>query len=169
MISINNVTVSFSGAGKSTLLKTIIGIQPIDKGSITIPEDCTVGYLPQQMELPSERTVIEETLTCFEDAVKLEEEISKLNVEIAERTDYESDDYMRLIHSLTEKSERHELIGGSKRNADAEVVLKGLSCLLNAYCANPRFFCSTNLPTTLILSRFSGSKIISKITPERWF
>ena len=150
MISVNNVTVSFSGtdlfndisfvinpkdrigltgkngAGKSTLLKTIIGIQPIDGGSITIPEGCTVGYLPQQMELPSERTVIDETLTCFEDAVKLEEDIAKLNVQIAERTDYESDDYMRLIHLLTEKSERLELIGGSKRNADAEVVLKGL-------------------------------------------
>ncbi|MCQ2974574.1 MAG: ABC-F family ATP-binding cassette domain-containing protein [Bacteroidales bacterium] len=150
MVSINNVTVSFSGtdlfndisfvinpkdrigltgkngAGKSTLLKTIVGIQPIDKGSVTIPSDCTIGYLPQQMDLPDGKTVIEEALTCFEDAVKLEEEISELNNQIANRTDYESDEYMKLIHRLTECSEQLDLIGGSKREAEAEVVLKGL-------------------------------------------
>jgi len=150
MISINNVTVTFSGndlfqdisfvinpkdrigltgkngAGKSTLLKTIVGIQPLDGGSITIPNGVTLGYLPQQMELPEGRTVIEEALTCFEDAKKLEEEINQLSTQIASRTDYESESYMTLIHRMTEATERLELLGGSKREAETEVVLKGL-------------------------------------------
>ena len=150
MISINNVTVTFSGndlfqdisfvinpkdrigltgkngAGKSTLLKTIVGIQPIDGGSITIPNGVTLGYLPQQMELPGGRTVMEEALTCFEDAKKLEEEINSLSAQIATRTDYESESYMSLIHRMTEATERLEMLGGSKREAETEVVLKGL-------------------------------------------
>lgn len=150
MISINNVTVTFSGndlfqdisfvinpkdrigltgkngAGKSTLLKTIVGIQPVDGGSITIPNGVTLGYLPQQMDLPAGRTVLEEALTCFEDAKKLEEEINKLSTEIATRTDYESESYMNLIHRMTEATERLEMLGGNKREAETEVVLKGL-------------------------------------------
>ena len=150
MISINNVTVTFSGndlfqdisfvinpkdrigltgkngAGKSTLLKTIVGIQPVDKGSVTIPNGVTIGYLPQQMELPEGRTVMEEALTCFEDAKRLEEEINSLSAQIATRTDYESESYMSLIHRMTEATERLELLGGSKREAETEVVLKGL-------------------------------------------
>ena len=150
MIAINNVTVTFSGndlfqdisfvinpkdrigltgkngAGKSTLLKTIVGIQPVDKGSVTIPNGVTIGYLPQQMELPEGRTVMEEALTCFEDAKRLEEEINSLSAQIATRTDYESESYMSLIHRMTEATERLELLGGSKREAETEVVLKGL-------------------------------------------
>ncbi len=150
MIAINNVTVTFSGndlfqdisfvinpkdrigltgkngAGKSTLLKTIVGIQPVDKGSVTIPNGVTIGYLPQQMELPEGRTVMEEALTCFEDAKRLEEEINNLSAQIATRTDYESESYMSLIHRMTEATERLELLGGSKREAETEVVLKGL-------------------------------------------
>ena len=150
MISINNVTVTFSGndlfqdisfvinpkdrigltgkngAGKSTLLKTIVGIQPLDGGSITIPGGVTLGYLPQQMELPEGRTVMEEALSCFEDAKKLEEEINSISNQIASRTDYESESYMALIHRMTEATERLDMLGGSKREAETEVVLKGL-------------------------------------------
>lgn len=151
MISINNVTVSFSGtdlfnditfvinpkdrigltgkngAGKSTLLKTIVGIQPIDKGNITIPNDVTIGYLPQQMDLPGEKTVIDETLSCFDDALKLEDEVNRLTHLVSERNDYDSPEYEKLVHQLSEASERLDLMGNlNKRQAECEVVLKGL-------------------------------------------
>ncbi|MBQ3688793.1 MAG: ABC-F family ATP-binding cassette domain-containing protein [Bacteroidales bacterium] len=150
MISINNVTVTFSGtdlfqdisfvinpkdrigltgkngAGKSTLLKVITGEQPVERGSVTIPGGVSIGYLPQQMDLPKGRTVIAETLTCFEDKKKLEEEVNKLSLEIADRTDYETDDYLQLINRLTETQDRLQLLANDQNEAQAEVVLKGL-------------------------------------------
>ncbi len=150
MISINNVTVTFSGtdlfqdisfvinpkdrigltgkngAGKSTLLKVITGEQPVERGSVTIPGGVSIGYLPQQMDLPIGRTVIGETLTCFEDKKKLEDEINKLSLEIADRTDYESNDYLQLINRLTEAQDRLQILENDQNEAQAEVVLKGL-------------------------------------------
>lgn len=150
MISINNVTVTFSGtdlfqdisfvinpkdrigltgkngAGKSTLLKVITGEQPVERGSVTIPGGVTIGYLPQQMDLPAGRTVIGETLTCFEDKKKLEDEVNKLSLEIADRTDYESNDYLQLINRLSEAQDRLQLLENDQNEAQAEVVLKGL-------------------------------------------
>jgi ATP-binding cassette subfamily F protein 3 len=150
MISINNVTVTFSGtdlfqdisfvinpkdrigltgkngAGKSTLLKVITGEQPVERGSVTIPGGVTIGYLPQQMDLPPGRTVIGETLTCFEDKKKLEDEVNKLSLEIADRTDYESSDYLQLINRLTEAQDRLQILENDQNEAQAEVVLKGL-------------------------------------------
>ena len=150
MISINNVTVTFSGtdlfqdisfvinpkdrigltgkngAGKSTLLKVITGEQPVERGSVTIPGGVSIGYLPQQMDLPIGRTVIGETLTCFEDKKKLEDEVNKLSLEIADRTDYESNDYLQLINRLTEAQDRLQILENDQNEAQAEVVLKGL-------------------------------------------
>ncbi|MCQ2251948.1 MAG: ATP-binding cassette domain-containing protein, partial [Bacteroidales bacterium] len=150
MISVNNVTVTFSGndlfqdisfvinpkdriglagkngAGKSTLMKTIVGEQPLERGSITIPNGVSIGYLPQHMDLPAGRTVMEEALTCFDEAKKLEEEVARLSEEIATRTDYESESYMNLIHRMTEANDRLEMMGSSKHEAETEVVLKGL-------------------------------------------
>ncbi len=150
MISVNNVTVTFSGndlfqdisfvinpkdriglagkngAGKSTLMKVIVGEQSLERGSVTIPNGVTIGYLPQHMDLPAGRTVMEEALTCFDEAKQLEEEVARLSEEIATRTDYESDSYMNLIHRMTEANDRLEIMGGSKREAETEVVLKGL-------------------------------------------
>lgn len=150
MISINNVSVSFSGtelfndisfvinprdriglagkngAGKSTLLKTIVGLQSPDSGSVTIPDSVSVGYLPQHMDFDSGRTVMEETVSCFDDVNKLEHEVNRINAEISERTDYESEEYSQLIHLLSDYSDRLAMLGGNKREAESEVVLKGL-------------------------------------------
>ena len=150
MISINNVTVTFSGtelfqdisfvinpkdrigltgkngAGKSTLLKVITGEQPVEKGSVTIPQNVTLGYLPQHMELPSGLSVIEETMTCFEDTNFLQDKVDKLTLEITNRTDYESESYLNLVNTLSEYQERLELFSDTQNQAKAEVVLKGL-------------------------------------------
>ncbi len=150
MISINNVTVTFSGtelfqdisfvinpkdrigltgkngAGKSTLLKVITGEQPVEKGSVTIPQNVTLGYLPQHMELPSGLSVIEETMTCFEDTNSLQDKVDKLTLEITNRTDYESESYLKLVNTLSEYQERLELFSDTQNQAKAEVVLKGL-------------------------------------------
>ena len=150
MISVNNVTVTFSGndlfqnisfvinpkdriglagkngAGKSTLMKVIVGEQSLERGSVTIPNGVSIGYLPQHMDLPAGRTVMEEALTCFDEAKQMEEEVARLSNEIATRTDYESDSYMDLIHRMTEANDRLEMLGSSKREAETEVVLKGL-------------------------------------------
>ena len=150
MISINNVTVTFSGtelfqdisfvinpkdrigltgkngAGKSTLLKVITGEQPVEKGSVTIPQNVTLGYLPQHMELPSGLSVIEETMTCFEDTNFLQDKVDKLTLEITNRIDYESESYLNLVNTLSEYQERLELFSDTQNQAKAEVVLKGL-------------------------------------------
>lgn len=153
MISINNVTVQFSGtelfkdisfvinpkdriglvgkngAGKSTLLKILIGEQPTENGSVTIPSDLKLGYLPQQMEYPEGKTVLEETLTAFKEVNKIEKQINHINHEISSRTDYESESYLKLIDQLTELTERFEIIGGNTKEADVEQTLKGLGFL----------------------------------------
>ena len=153
MISINNLIVEFggftlfkdvtfivnsrdriglvgkNGAGKSTLLKIFAGKQEATKGTVSIPNEVKVGYLPQQMKHEDGRTVIEEALTAFEEVIELEKEIANINNEIAERTDYESDDYMKLINRLTEKNDRFHMMGGENIQAEAERTLLGLGFL----------------------------------------
>lgn len=150
MISINNLTISFSGedlfkdisfvvnprdriglagkngAGKSTLLKIVCKEMEPDKGSISMPSDTTLGYLPQQIVYPEGKTVIEETLTAFSAVNSLKEKIEKTNNEILSREDYESDSYMKLIEELHTAQEKFSLLGGETSQADTEKVLKGL-------------------------------------------
>jgi ATP-binding cassette subfamily F protein 3 len=115
-----------NGAGKSTLLKIIAREVIPHDGSITMPKDRTLGFLHQEMFLPKGKTVIEETLTAFNEAVEIEKRIEAINQEMAERTDYESDAYTKLIEDFSELNDRFSVLGGTTMIADAERVLKGL-------------------------------------------
>lgn len=115
-----------NGAGKSTLLKIIAGFQSGDEGTVTIPNSSTLGFLHQDLQLPKGKTVIEEALTAFAEAKKLEKQIEKINVELGERTDYETDSYMQLVTDLADATDRFQLLGGHKAEAEAERILSGL-------------------------------------------
>ncbi|HPE57949.1 MAG TPA: ABC-F family ATP-binding cassette domain-containing protein [Bacteroidales bacterium] len=150
MISINNLSIHFTGtdlfsnvsfqvndrdrvglvgkngSGKSTLLNIISGLLTPQQGDVVLPSGATLGYLRQEMETGSHKTIIEEALTAFDETRKLEKHIQKLNTEIGNRTDYESKDYHRLIQQLTEANDRFQLIGGQTMEGTTEKVLMGL-------------------------------------------
>ena len=113
-----------NGAGKSTMLKIIAGLQQPTFGTVSIPRETTIGYLPQVMKLADTRTVRQEAETAFEDIHKLKAEVERLNNQMVERTDYESEDYHALIDRFTRESERFQMMGGG--NYQAEQALIGL-------------------------------------------
>ena len=115
-----------NGAGKSTMLKIIAGLQQPSSGTVSIPREMTIGYLPQVMKLADTRTVRQEAETAFEDIHKLKEEVERLNNQMVERTDYESDDYHALIDRFTRESERYQMMGGGNYQAELEQALLGL-------------------------------------------
>lgn len=115
-----------NGAGKSTLLKIIASEINPDGGVVAMPKEKTLGFLHQEMFLPKGKTVIQEALTAFEEAVAIEKKIEAINEEMAERTDYESNSYAKLIEEFSELNERFSVLGGVTMVADAERVLKGL-------------------------------------------
>jgi ATP-binding cassette subfamily F protein 3 len=115
-----------NGAGKSTLLKICAGLQSPTSGAVSIPKDASVGYLPQQMQPADTRTVKEEAERAFEHIHELEQEISRLNDELAERTDYESESYHKLIDRLSRQTELFRMMGGSNYMAELERTLTGL-------------------------------------------
>ena len=86
-----------NGAGKSTMLKILCGLQKPTSGAVSVPNDLTIGYLPQVMKLSDDTTVKEETRKAFADKTKMEEKLKKMEQEMAERTDYESDSYAELV------------------------------------------------------------------------
>lgn len=150
MISINQLTIDFggfrlfenitynitpkdrlglagkNGAGKSTMLKIIAGLQTPTEGSVSIPKDYRIGYLPQHMNHENSRTVFEEAEMAFGELKALQSEIEDMNASLAERTDYESDDYMSFLDKLHEKTERLSMMGGGNYHAEIELTLKGL-------------------------------------------
>ncbi len=115
-----------NGAGKSTILKIIAGEIRPDEGSIARSKDRTLGFLHQEMFLPKGKTVIQEALTAFEEAIAIEKRIEAVNREMSMRTDYQSDAYTRLIEEFTELNDRFSILGGATMRAEAERVLKGL-------------------------------------------
>jgi ATP-binding cassette subfamily F protein 3 len=115
-----------NGAGKSTLLKILCGQQRPTEGVVAVPNDTTIGYLPQVMNLQDDTTVREETRKAFAGNTQMKERLDKMNEELSERTDYESDDYMRLVQRYTEEHERYMMMGAENYEAEIERTLAGL-------------------------------------------
>lgn len=115
-----------NGAGKSTMLKIIAGLQAPTSGNVNMPKDLTVGYLPQQMNLSDTRTVMEEAEQAFSHIFELQSRIERMNTELSERTDYESEYYQELIEWVSNANEQLALIGASNYQAEIEKTLIGL-------------------------------------------
>ncbi|MCL2027616.1 MAG: ABC-F family ATP-binding cassette domain-containing protein [Bacteroidales bacterium] len=150
MLSVNNISVQFSGknlfkgvsfiiadndriglagkngAGKSTLLKILAKQMQPESGNAVITSGHTTGYLPQEIIPHSSRTVIDEALTAFEEAAHLEKTIERLTLDMSERTDFESENYHKLMVALHDANERYHMIGGANKQAESEKVLLGL-------------------------------------------
>ncbi len=115
-----------NGAGKSTLMKIIIGEQQATSGGVSLNGDCTIGYLPQTMHIADTTSLVEETAKAFNVVIGIEREIESLTDQIAERTDYESEEYSKLIHHLNDANDHYHILGGDTREADIEKTLLGL-------------------------------------------
>ena len=150
MISIENLAVEFSarplfhdvsfvindrdrialvgknGAGKSTMLKILCGQQKPTSGTVAIPNDTTIGYLPQVMKLADDTTVIEEARKAFIHTTRMKDRIERLQQEMADRTDYESESYAQLVEKFTLEHDRYMMLGGDNYEATLERTLTGL-------------------------------------------
>ena len=115
-----------NGAGKSTMLKILAGLQQPTAGVVAVPRECTIGYLPQVMVLSDERTVMQEAELAFEHIFEMQADIERMNQQLAERTDYDSEEYQKLIDRFTHENERFLMMGGTNYRAEIERTLQGL-------------------------------------------
>ena len=115
-----------NGAGKSTMLKILCGQQTPTAGVVSIPNDTTIGYLPQVMRLQDNTTVREEARKAFSACTELKALVDRLGTEMAERTDYDSPDYLALVDKFTQEHERYLMMGGDNYEAEMERTLCGL-------------------------------------------
>ena len=115
-----------NGAGKSTLLKILKGLQQPTNGVVAVPNDTTIGYLPQVMKLADDTTVKEETRKAFADNLRIKALLEEMQHEMATRTDYESTDYLNLVERFTQEHERYLMLGGENYEAEIERTLVGL-------------------------------------------
>ena len=112
-----------NGAGKSTMLKILAGLQSPTHGVVATPKDVTIGYLPQVMILADNRTVMGEAELAFEHIFELQARLERMNRELAERTDYESEEYHQLIDRFTHENDRFLMMGGTNYQAEIERTL----------------------------------------------
>lgn len=115
-----------NGAGKSTMLKILAGLQTPTQGVVAVPREVSIGYLPQVMQPADGRTVMQEAEQAFAHIAALQAEIERINNELARRTDYESDEYRRLIERFTHENDRFQMVGGDNYRAEIERTLLGL-------------------------------------------
>lgn len=115
-----------NGAGKTTLIRIIAGLEQPSHGNVVMSDDVTIGYLPQEKNIHSTKTVLEETMTAFEEYHLIEKKLAQLQDELAQRTDYESDGYQKLCERMSALNERLTLIGGHSAEGEAERILVGL-------------------------------------------
>ena len=115
-----------NGAGKSTMLKILCGLQKPTAGVVAIPNETTLGYLPQVMKLQDDTTVKEETRKAFSHNTEMKAKLDMMQQEMSERTDYESDDYAQLVEKFTQEHEHYMMMGGENYEAEIERTLTGL-------------------------------------------
>ena len=122
-----------NGAGKSTLLKILCGMQKPTDGTVSVPQDTTIGYLPQVMKLVDDTTVREEASKAFAGNTELKARVDRLNAELAERTDYDSQEYMALVDRFSREHDRYMMMGAEGYEADIERTLIGLGFTRNDF------------------------------------
>ena len=115
-----------NGAGKTTLIKLLCGLEQPSKGDVIMSDDVTIGYLPQEKNVNSTKTVLDEAMTAFEEYYEIERRLVKLQDELSDREDYESDSYQRLCEKMSHLNERLAIMGGHSIEGEAEQILIGL-------------------------------------------
>ena len=122
-----------NGAGKSTMLKILCGMQKPTDGRVAVPQDTTIGYLPQVMVLWGDRTVVEGARRALSLVTELERRVDDLDLQLAQRTDYESDEYLNLVQTFTTEHERYMMLGAENCEAEMERTLLGLGFSRNDF------------------------------------